>query len=153
MQSSSFRALLAVAIIMAMSLVTSRVHAQTPYRDPGSWCSVTFPKDWKQATQEKAAKLKKDSSVTVDFRAGFAKSLKNGELELPLAVLITSTDRIAAHAEGILGPIWRTPALAHGTLNTDRHYWLPGGPPRGVFGRERKRPPMPPGRVADRSRG
>jgi Replication-relaxation len=47
----------------------------------------------------------------------------------PLAVQITSTDRIAADREGILGPIWRTPALAHGTLDVDRHYWLPGGPP------------------------
>jgi hypothetical protein len=46
----------------------------------------------------------------------------------PLSILTTTTDRIEAAPEGILGPIWRVPG-------TDiRRYWLPGGPPRGLFG-------------------
>lgn len=46
----------------------------------------------------------------------------------PLPVLITSTDRIVGQPEGILGRIWRTP------VGSNRQYWLPGEPPRGLFG-------------------
>jgi protein involved in plasmid replication-relaxation len=55
----------------------------------------------------------------------------------PLPVLLTTTDRIAAHREGILGPVWRTPG------RTERRYWLPGGPPRGLFGVGRPAVPTP----------
>lgn len=90
MPSSSFRLLFSLAVLLAASFLTPPARAQTPYRDPGAWCTVTFPKDWKPATKDKAEKLKRDASVTgVEFRTGFAKSLKNGELELPLAVLVT----------------------------------------------------------------
>jgi hypothetical protein len=50
----------------------------------------------------------------------------------PLPILITTTDRIAAHSEGILGPIWRTPASPVVV------YWLSGGPPRGLYGAGRE---------------
>jgi hypothetical protein len=52
----------------------------------------------------------------------------------PLPVLITTTDRIASHREGILGQIWRTPASPPPPAGPERRYWLPGGPPRGLFG-------------------
>jgi hypothetical protein len=52
----------------------------------------------------------------------------------PLPVLITTTDRIASHREGILGQIWRTPASPPPPAGLERRYWLPGGPPRGLFG-------------------
>lgn len=55
----------------------------------------------------------------------------------PLPVLLTTTDRIMAHREGILGPVWRTPG------RTERRYWLPGGPPRGLFGVGRPAVPTP----------
>ena len=50
----------------------------------------------------------------------------------PLPILIMTTDRIAAHSEGILGPIWRTPASPLVT------YWQHGGPPRGLYGAGRE---------------
>jgi hypothetical protein len=52
----------------------------------------------------------------------------------PLPVLITTTERIVDHREGILGPIWRTPALARSRAAAARDYWLPGGPPRALCG-------------------
>ncbi|MBC7770998.1 MAG: hypothetical protein H7210_00750 [Pyrinomonadaceae bacterium] len=88
MSSCSFRALLFVAAFLTAVVATAPAHAQTPFRDAASSCSVTFPKDWKQAAKDKVDKLKRDASVTVDFRAGFAKSLKSGAPELPLAVLV-----------------------------------------------------------------
>jgi hypothetical protein len=51
----------------------------------------------------------------------------------PLPVLITSTDQMRQHSEGILGPIWRTPAPTSLAGGPARQYWLPGGPPRGLF--------------------
>jgi hypothetical protein len=56
----------------------------------------------------------------------------------PLPVLITTTERIVDHREGILGPIWRTPAPAPERAAAARGYWLPGGPPRGLFGTGRE---------------
>jgi hypothetical protein len=42
----------------------------------------------------------------------------------PLSVLLTTTDRISGHPEGILGPIWRLPA--DGSTDVARRgYWLP----------------------------
>jgi hypothetical protein len=59
-------------------------------------------------------------------------SLHNTE---PLPILTTTTQRIADHPEGILGPIWRTPAASPLVAAPSRRYWLPGGPPAGSFGR------------------
>jgi hypothetical protein len=56
-----------------------------------------------------------------------------------LPILITTTAHVAANPEGIIGPIWRTPASATSRGEQDRHYWLPGGPPRGLFGAGRDR--------------
>jgi hypothetical protein len=44
---------------------------------------------------------------------------------VPLCVLLTTTERISRHVEGLVGPIWRTPAEASGDL-VQRRYWLPG---------------------------
>lgn len=55
----------------------------------------------------------------------------------PLFVLITTTTQIAGDREGILGRIWRTPAPIGAAHGGERQYWLPGGPPRGVFGARR----------------
>jgi hypothetical protein len=52
----------------------------------------------------------------------------------PLPLLITTTDRVAAHREGILGPIWRTPAPAESSAGPDRRYWLLPGPPQRLCG-------------------
>jgi hypothetical protein len=49
----------------------------------------------------------------------------------PLQVLVTTVARIQNHPEGILGPLWRT-AAAPGPVV--RHYWLPAGAARGLFG-------------------
>jgi len=56
----------------------------------------------------------------------------------PLPILITSTDRINSHREGILGPIWRTAAHSKCSARPDLQYWLPGGPARGLFGARRE---------------
>jgi hypothetical protein len=56
----------------------------------------------------------------------------------PLPILITATDRISQHREGILGPIWRTPGPPNPCGNPVRQYWLPGGPPPGLFGTGRQ---------------
>ena len=56
----------------------------------------------------------------------------------PLSILITATDRISHHREGILGPIWRTPGPPNPLGNPVRQYWLPGGPPPGLFGTGRQ---------------
>lgn len=61
----------------------------------------------------------------------------------PLPVLITTTDRIRQHPEGILGPIWRLPEPAVSAAGLERGYWLPGGPPRGRFGLVRQRLQVP----------
>jgi hypothetical protein len=50
-----------------------------------------------------------------------------------LHILLTTTDRIRQHREGILGPIWRTPAPARPGDEPERRYWLPGGTARGRF--------------------
>src|SRR5262249_22691605 len=52
----------------------------------------------------------------------------------PLAVLITSTDRISTSEEGILGQIWRSPVPADWFETRDREYWLSGAVPRGTTG-------------------
>jgi hypothetical protein len=65
-------------------------------------------------------------------------SLHNNE---PLPILTTTTQRIADHPEGILGPIWRTPAASPSVAAPSRRYWLPGGPPAGWFGRRRDASP------------
>jgi Replication-relaxation len=62
------------------------------------------------------------------YRAWFTRGAE------PLPILLTTTEQIVAHREGILGPIWRTPARATSPGGAHRDYWLPGGPPRGVFG-------------------
>jgi Replication-relaxation len=48
-----------------------------------------------------------------------------------LPVLVTTTRRISQHREGILGPIWRSPAAAPAG-NAEQVYWLPGGPAAGL---------------------
>jgi hypothetical protein len=52
----------------------------------------------------------------------------------PLPILITTTDQIASHPQGILGAIWRTPEPARASAPCARIFWLPDGPPRGLFG-------------------
>jgi len=59
----------------------------------------------------------------------------------PLPMLLTTTQVIRDHPEGILGPIWRTPAVTANEVA--RQYWLPGGAPRGLFGAGRRRAPVP----------
>jgi len=49
----------------------------------------------------------------------------------PLCVLLTTSRRIEAHAEGVLGPVWRAPSTIGSGLDQVRGYWLPGRPPRG----------------------
>jgi hypothetical protein len=49
----------------------------------------------------------------------------------PLSVLLTTSRRIEAHAEGVLGPVWRAPSTIGSGLDQLRGYWLPGRPPRG----------------------
>jgi hypothetical protein len=71
----------------------------------------------------------------------------------PLPVLLSTTDRIVKHAEGILGPIWRTPLPAGQGEEPKRGYWLPQGPPHGLFGVGRTQPQVtrlvwPAGRAA-----
>ena len=61
----------------------------------------------------------------------------------PLPILLTTSQQIREHPEGILGPIWRTPAVAPLSKEIERQYWLPGGPPRGLFGAGRRRAPLP----------
>lgn len=51
----------------------------------------------------------------------------------PLVVLLTSTDRIRHHPEGILGPIWRTTTPRRPGTKPERRYWLTAGPPGGRF--------------------
>ncbi len=74
----------------------------------------------------------------------------------PLPVLLSTTDRIVKHAEGILGPIWRTPLPAGQGEEPKRGYWLPQGPPHGLFGVGRTQPQVarlvwPAGRAAGRA--
>jgi len=52
------------------------------------------------------------------YRAWFSRGTE------PLPVLLTTTERIGGHTEGILGPIWRRPAEMPGHL-VQRGYWLP----------------------------
>jgi hypothetical protein len=61
----------------------------------------------------------------------------------PLPMLITTTGRISGHAEGILGPIWRTPAPPTTSSASGRQYWLPRGAARGLFGAGRERVATP----------
>lgn len=95
MSTVSYRVFLSIACLLAASLLSPVARAQTPapaptsFRDVGAWCTLSFPKDWKQAQTDKVEKLKVNSGVTASFRAGFAKSLKNGEMELPFAVLVS----------------------------------------------------------------
>jgi hypothetical protein len=42
----------------------------------------------------------------------------------PLPVLVTTTQRISASDEGIIGRIWRTPAPGDWSDNRTREYWL-----------------------------
>ena len=55
----------------------------------------------------------------------------------PLPILLTTTHLIETHPEGILGPIWRTPA-SPSSAQSVRGYWLPGRPPRRHIGIDRK---------------
>jgi Replication-relaxation len=48
----------------------------------------------------------------------------------PLCVLLTTSRRIEAHAEGVLGPVWRVPSTIGTGLAQLRGYWLPGRPGR-----------------------
>lgn len=71
----------------------------------------------------------------------------------PLPMLLSTTDRIGKHAEGLLGPIWRTPLPAAQGQEPNRGYWLPQGPPQGLFGVGRTQPQVtrlvwPAGRAA-----
>jgi hypothetical protein len=59
-----------------------------------------------------------------------------------LRILLTTSQQIREHPEGILGPIWRTPSVATGA-KIERRYWLPGGPPRGLLSAARRRAPVP----------
>jgi hypothetical protein len=94
--------------------------AYARYRDRGEAAHhfTSFPTILVVATSVAAEQRLAEAAFRVWWR-------QQGE---PLPVLLTTTQRILAHREGILGPVWRTPARA------DRRYWLPGGPPRGLFG-------------------
>ena len=81
--------------LLALLVFSSRANGQTPFRDAGAWCTVTFPKDWKQAPLDKVSKFKRDASVSgVEFRAGFARTLKNGEMEFPCAILVAQPHKM-----------------------------------------------------------
>ena len=61
----------------------------------------------------------------------------------PLPILIATSARILADPEGILSAIWRTPTPMSSTRAPERHYWLPGGPLRGLFGIGREQAQAP----------
>jgi hypothetical protein len=44
----------------------------------------------------------------------------------PLPVLLTTSRHIAAHHEGVIGPVWRAPATIGSSTHVVRGYWLPG---------------------------
>ena len=71
------------------------------------------------------------------YRAWFTRGTE------PLPILITTTERIVAQREGILGPIWRTPAATRSSDGRDRNYWLTGGPARALIGAGRGPLAMP----------
>jgi Replication-relaxation len=72
--------------------------------------------------------LAEDRIAEQAYRAWFLRSTE------PLPVLITTTNRVTDNGEGILGPIWRTPAAAESSPSPDRQYWLPTGSPRSLYG-------------------
>jgi Replication-relaxation len=82
-------------------------------------------------TDPEAEGLMADAAFRVWYRRG-------GE---PLPILLTTTQQICDHPEGILGPVWLTPSQ-HGNQSA-RGYWLPGGPPHGLFGAGRRIAPVP----------
>ena len=65
---------------------------------------------------------------------------RRGGKALPL--LLTTTQLIETHPEGILGPIWRSPSRPS-SQKPVRGYWLPGGPPRLPVGIDRRTPTQP----------
>ena len=77
-----------------------------------------------------------DRIVDQAYRAWFVRGTE------ALPVLVTTTRRISQHREGILGPIWRSPAAAH-TGNAEHVYWLPGGPAAGLHRRGGQLVPSP----------
>jgi hypothetical protein len=102
---------------------SSKLHAYYRYRDSGAarrdydgFPTVLF------VTTEAGAEWRMADQA---HRVWFTRS---GE---PLPILITTTDRIREHDEGVLGPIWRTPGSE---AEVERRYWLTGGPPRGRSG-------------------
>ncbi|MGE3109633.1 MAG: hypothetical protein AB7G11_14615 [Phycisphaerales bacterium] len=97
MHASGIKAGKVRALALAMLLIMATgARAQTEYRDVGAWSSMTFPKGWKQAALDKVVKFKRDASVSgVEFRAGFAKSLKNGEMELPFVIVVAQPHSMA----------------------------------------------------------
>ena len=119
-------------------------------------------RDWKYAAKFAAYYAYRDSGEAARDYAGFPTLLfvttdpaaeariaraaleawyrRGGE---PLPVLLTTTDRIEQDRYGILGPIWRTPAAASSGQAPPRQHWLPGGPPRGLFGIGRQPPRTP----------
>jgi hypothetical protein len=54
----------------------------------------------------------------------------------PMLVFLTTTRRIEAHADGVLGPIWCTPGPSPWPNRRARVFWLPAQSSRGL-GRER----------------
>jgi hypothetical protein len=52
------------------------------------------------------------------YRASFARGTE------ALPVLLSTTERISGHAQGVLGPIWRSPVGTAGD-SVQRGYWLP----------------------------
>jgi hypothetical protein len=87
--------------------------------------------------------------VTISSRAeasfAHAASLARGRRGgTPLELLLTTTRRIESCPEGILGPIWLRPTqFADDAFDAVRDYWLPGGPPRGLYGVGRGLPSLP----------
>jgi len=53
---------------------------------------------------------------------------------LPLSVFLTTTERIQAHPEGVLGPVWRGPRTEPSAGPLARASWLPARPCRAVAG-------------------
>jgi hypothetical protein len=68
----------------------------TQFRDAGAWCSLTFPKDWKQVDVAKAAKFKREANLTgAEFRMAFTKTIKNGEMDFPCAILVAQPHKMS----------------------------------------------------------
>jgi hypothetical protein len=106
----------------------AKLAAYYRYRNTGAFRRdyETFPTVLLVTTSAVAeARFADQASLVADAHAG-----------APLKVLLTTSSRIQGHPEGVLGPVWRKPGLPRSARDCARGYWLPGGPPRSLLGRE-----------------